>query len=134
MGLSPSVSRLSASLAGRMPVRAAPGGGPAGELPGGLEEAELHDPLEEPLPLVVVRRPGHVQPGQAPGTVPVHSQLRDGGVVGFPGGEPHPGDVRVLPLVDGPLLGEEGQEALLHGVPVVVALPKINFIASSPAA
>ena len=98
-----------------------PGGGDACEGPGGLEEAELHGPLLQALPLIFVRRAGGVHTGRPPGGLPIHGQLRDGGGGRAVHGQGHAGRMGVLPLADGPLLREEGQQALLHGVAVVVA-------------
>ena len=98
-----------------------PGGGNAGESPGGLEEAELHGPLLQALLLISIRRAGGIYASRTPGGLPVHGQLRDGGGGGAVHGQGHAGRIGVLPLADGPLLREESQQALLHGVAVVVA-------------
>ena len=111
-------SQLGRPDAGKGP----PGGGDAGEGPGGLKEAELHRPLPQPLPLVLVRSVGDGGPGLSPGGAPVHGQNRlRQGLTGL-AGQRDQGPIRLLPLVDRPLAGEKGQQALLHGVAVVVAL------------
>ena len=99
-----------------------PGGGHAGELPGGLEEAQLHNPLEQALPPVFILYAGYIRPGEAPGGAALHRQLCHSGVVPPPDGERHPGCILAAALIDGALLGEKGQQALLHSVAVVVAL------------
>ena len=98
-----------------------PGGGHASKLPGSFEKAQLHDPLEEPLALVLILGSGDVHPGHTPGGLSPHRQHCSGRVELLPGGEGHLGAVCVLSLVHRPLLGEKGQQALLHGIAVVVS-------------
>ena len=102
----------------------APGGGNAGKRPGRLKKAELYGPLLQTLLRIFIRRRRNVRLCRTPGGLSAHGQLRDGGCSPAIHRQLHPGRIGVLPLIDGPLLREESQQALLHGIAVVVSLKK----------
>ena len=108
-----------------------PGRGHAGQLPGRLEKAQLHNPLLQALLLVGIQPGGDLHAGDAPGGPAPHGQGGGGGVETRPGGEGHHGGVGVLAAVYRTLVREKGQQALLHGVAVVVAPKNQLHLASA---
>ena len=102
----------------------APAGGNAGDVTRRLEERQLQGALTQTLPLVLVRGIRKNSAGDAPRRFSMIMNAGDAGGIAL---ALRQGDVSavVLPrlrcLVDGALLGEEGQQALLNGIAVVMA-------------
>lgn len=133
-GVFPCSSSPGRQLAGADARQRAPGRGDAGDASGGLEEAELHGLLPQALPLILVRHVPQQGPGGPPAQPAAVGDLGGGGGVYRTLVQVHPGPV-VLPqprlLIHGPLLREEGQQALLHGVAVVMTA-KNQFHSPAP--
>ena len=119
--LFPALQELRGKLRRTDARQRAPRRGLAGDAPGGLKEAQLHNPLLQPLLLVGAGSGGNFYAGDALGGSAAYGEGGGGGMELPSGGEGDNSGVAVLAVVDRPLVREKGQQALLYGVAVIMA-------------